>query len=179
VEVDFRIIEGILAQGKSVISSDDDSTVEWALKAIEDGRTATLYVSKPVLQTILHRYWTPKRVEFAGLKPIPDSEVSRIKSDFGLELDGYANTLTCPRCAHDYSTYEFIQQGIREHGEEAVRSTFSFKGGVFQINPTQVPLCQHCGLIIIGVGQYNYMYRDPQGRPEYACGMTIVIVIIG
>ena len=174
----FSAIEGLVDQGKSVVSSDDASTIEWALNAIQEGRTATLYVSKSVLQAILKRYWTAKRVEFAGLRPISSEEVAKIKSDFNIEMDGYANSLKCPRCEHPYSTYEFIQQGIKEHGEKVVRSTFSFEGGVFQINPNQSPVCQHCGLIIIGVGRYNYLYTDPQGRPEYACGMTIVIVIV-
>ena len=177
MEANFSAIEGVVAQGKSVVSSDDASTIEWALNAIREGRTATLYVSKPVLQEILNRYWTPKRVEFAGLKPISFEQVAKIKSDFNIEMNGYANSLECPRCKHLYSTYEFIQQGIRQHGEEAVRSTFSFKGGVFQINPHQVPVCQNCRQIIIGVGVYNYLYTDPQGRPAYACGAVVVIVI--
>jgi hypothetical protein len=178
MEVNFSAIEGLLDQGKSVISSDDASTIEWALNAVREGRTATLYVSHSVLQAILQRYWTPKRVEFAGLRPISDEEVARIRSDFNLDIDGYANSLECPRCKHHYSTYDFIQQGMKEHGEEAVRSTFSFKGGVFQINPRQAPICQRCGLIIIGVGVYSYLYRDRQtGIPEYACGAVVVIVI--
>lgn len=178
MEVNFNAIEGVVNQGKSVVSSDDASTVEWALAAIREGRTATLYVSKPVLQVILKRYWTPKRAEFAGLRPISDDELDRIRTDFGLEIGGYANSLECPNCRHHYSTHEFIQQGIQEHGESAVRSTFSFNGGVFQINPNQVPVCQTCRRIIIGVGTYHYLYTDPQGRPEYACGATIVIVIV-
>lgn len=85
---------------------------------------------------------------------------------------------TGSRCGYLYSTYEFIQQGIQEHGEDVVKSTFSFKGGTFQIKPNQVLVCQNCGLIIIGVGVYNYhLYTDPQGRPEYACGSIIVIVM--
>jgi hypothetical protein len=178
MEVNFSAIEGLVHQGKSVVSSDDASTIEWALNAIREGRTATLYVSKPILQAILKRYWTPKRVEFAGLRPIPADEVAKIKADFNIEMDGYANSMKCPRCGHHYSTYEFIQQGIKQHGEEVVRSTFSFKGGVFQINPNQVPVCQKCGLIIIGVGEYHYLYRDPQGRPAYACGALVVVVIV-
>jgi hypothetical protein len=175
VKANFSAIEAVIDQGKSVVSSDDASKVEWALKAIREGKTATLYVSKPVLQAILKRYWTPKRIEFVGLKPIAVEDVAKIKSDFGIEIGGYANTVECPRCGHLYSTYEFIQQGIEEHGEEVVRSTFSFKGGVFQINPNQVPICRNCGLIIIW-GHYNYLYNGPDGRPEYACGITIVII---
>jgi hypothetical protein len=179
IEVNYSAIEGLVHQGKSVVSSDDASTIEWALNAIREGRTATLYVSKSVLQAILQRYWTPKRVEFAGLRPISAEQVAKIKSDFNIVIDGFANSLKCPRCGDLYSTYEFIQQGIQQHGEEVVRSTFSFKGGgVFQINPKQVPVCQNCGLIIIGVGEYHYLYTDPQGRPQYACGAIVVIVIV-
>jgi hypothetical protein len=174
--IDFGSIETLVRQGKSVVSSDDASTIEWALNAIREGRIATLYVSKPVLQAILKRYWTPKRIEFAKLKPISAEQAARVKSDFNIEIDGYANTLECPRCGHPYSTYEFIQQGIQEHGEELVRSAFSFKGGIFQINPNQVPLCPSCRLIILG-GTYHYLYNGPDGRPEYACGVTVVIVI--
>jgi hypothetical protein len=177
MEVNFGAIESLVQQGKSVVSSDDASTVEWALNATREGKTATLYVSTSVLQAILKRYWTPKRVEFAGLRPISAEEVAKIESDFNLEIDGYANSLQCPRCGALYGTYQFIQQGIKEHGEEAVRSTFSFKGGVFQINPNQVPVCQNCYLIIIA-GGYDYLYRDRQtGRPEYACGRIVIIII--
>lgn len=178
MNVDFNAIEALVDQGKSVVSSDDASAVELALDTVRRGRTATLYVSKPVLQAILSRYWTPKRVDFAGLRPIPADETARIKEDFDLDVDGYANSLECPRCHSHYSTYEFIQQGIKEHGEKAVKATFSFSGGVFQANPRQVPVCQRCGLIIIGVGTYNYLYRDRDGRPEYACGMVVVIVVV-
>lgn len=177
MKVSFSEIETVVNEGKSVVSSDDASTVEWALTAVREGKTATLYVSKPVLQTILKQYWTPERIEFAGMKPISAEEIERVKSDFGIEIDGYANTLECPRCRHPYSTYEFIQQGIREHGEEVVRSTFSFKGGVFQINPNQVPVCANCRLIIWGT--YSYQYNGRDGRPEYACGLIVVIVIFG
>jgi len=176
VEVNFSEIETLVGQGKSVVSSDDSSTIEWALNAVREGRTATLYVSKPVLQAILKRYWTPRRIECAGLKPISAEHAAKMKSDFNIEIDGYANSIECPRCGHLYSTYEFIQQGIREHGEKVVRAAFSFKGGIFQINPNQVPICPVCRLRIFG-GTYNYLYTDPDGRPEYACGVTIVIIV--
>lgn len=172
---EFDAIEALARQGQTVVSLDESSTVEWALNATREGRTATLYVSKPLLRRILKQYWTPERMEFAGLKAMSDEQIARVKSDFHLELNGYANTIECPHCGAPYSTYEFIQQGIEEHGEDVVRATFSFKGGVFQINPNQVPVCQTCRLIIIGV-YYNYMYTDPQGRPEYACGIAIVII---
>jgi hypothetical protein len=176
MEADFGAIETLIGQGKTIVSSDDASTVAWALNAIREGRTVTLYVKKPVLQAILKQYWTPKRIEFAGLRPISAEQSAKVKSDFNIEIDGHANTVECPRCGHRYSTYEFIQQGIQEHGEEVVRSAFNFKGGIFQINPNQVQVCPSCRLIIFG-GTYHYLYYGRDGRPEYACGATIVIVI--
>lgn len=176
MEINFGAIEALVGRGKSVISSDDSSTIDWALDAIRDGKTTTLYVSKPVLQSILKRYWTPKRIEFAGLKPITAEQSAKIKADFNIEIDGHANSVECPRCGHRYSTYEFIQQGIHEHGEEAVKSAFAFKGGILQINPNQVPVCQNCRLTIFG-GTYHYSYTDRNGRPEYACGITVIVVI--
>jgi hypothetical protein len=170
----FGAIETLVGQGKSVVSSDDSSTIEWALNAIREGRTATLYVSQSVLQAILIRYWTPKRVEFAGLRPISAEQAAKVKSDFNIEIDGHANSVECPRCRHLYSTYEFIQQGIQEHGEEVVRSAFSFNGGIFQINANQVLICPNCHLRVIGPC-YTYAYNGLDGRPEYACGSASVM----
>lgn len=178
MELNFSAIETLVGQGKSVLSLDGSSTIDWALNAIKEGKTATIYVSKPVLQGILKRYWTPKRIEFAGLKPISADQAAKVKKDFNIDIDGHANSLECPRCGHHYSTYEFFQQGIQEHGEDVVRSAFSFKGGIFQINPNQVPICPSCRLIIWG-GTYHYLYYGRDGRPEYACGATIIVVIFG
>ena len=137
---------------------------------------ATLYLRPTVLEAVLRRYWTPDLAKAFGLQPITAEQAEKIKSDFGIDIDGNANSLTCPRCLHPYSTYEFIQQGISEHGEEVVRTVFALKGvAVLQINPSQTPICQNCRLdISLYVGDryracYHYEYKDRNGRPEYAC----------
>jgi hypothetical protein len=71
-----------------------------------------------VFGAIRRWYWTPERAKIVGFKPISAEQAAKVKSDFNIEVDGYATSSDCPRCGHVYSTYEFIRQGIEEHGEE-------------------------------------------------------------
>lgn len=170
----FGAIETLVHQGKAVVSSEDSAIIGWAKKTIAEGRTATLYLKPAVFEAIRRWYWTPRRVEIAGLKPISAEQAARIKSDFKVEVDGNANSLVCPRCEHVYSTYEFIQQGVEEHGEELVRAVFSLKRvAVLQINPVQETICRNCRLHILlskpgGPGTYDYDYWCRDGS-AYAC----------
>lgn len=174
--VDFSAVESLVRQGKAVVSAEDTAIVRWALKTLAEGRSATLYLKPPLLEAILRRYWTPELAKIMGLQPISAEQAAKIKSDFNIEIDGSANCLDCPRCRRSYSTYEFIQQGMKEHGEEMVRAAFSRKRvGILQINPMQTPICPDCRLdISLYVGGryrtcYHYAYNSPDGRPEYAC----------
>ncbi|MFC5185838.1 hypothetical protein [Actinomadura harenae] len=171
----FGAIEAIVHQGKAVVSVEDSAIVEWAIKAIVERRTATLYLKPIVFQAIRKWYWTPERVESVGMKPILAEHTEKVKSDFDIEIDGNANTLDCPRCGYCYSTYEFIRQGIEEHGREVVRDTFSLKRvAILQIHPVQNLVCQNCRLhmlMAIGDGKsggYYYDYWCGQGN-AYAC----------
>ncbi|MEV5570720.1 hypothetical protein AB0L06_11760 [Spirillospora sp. NPDC052269] len=177
----FDAIEALVHQGKSVVSVEDSAIIEWAIKAIEGGRTATLYLKPTVFQAIRRWYWTPERVEHVGLQPISAEQIARIKADFGIEVDGNANSLNCPRCGHCYSTYEFIQQGIEEHGLEVVRDTFSLtRVALLQIHPVQNITCRNCRLSMLirveaedgegfgNYGGYYYDYACSQGN-AYAC----------
>ena len=69
---------------------------------------ATLYLRPTVLDAVPRRYWTPDLAKAFGLQPITAEQAEKIKSDFGIDIDGNANSLTCPRCLHPYSTYEFM-----------------------------------------------------------------------
>jgi hypothetical protein len=181
----FDTIEAIVRQGKTVVSSEDSAVIEWAIKSIEEGRTATLYCKPTVFEAIRRWYWTPERAEIVGFQPISAELSARVKSDFNIEVDGYANSLNCPRCGHVYSTYEFIQQGIEEHGEEHVRAAFSLKRvAIVQINPVQDTICRNCRLhILISVGgpggggtygSYDYEYRCIENN-AYACCRAILV----
>jgi len=169
--IDLGAMETLAKQGKTVISAEDSAIVELAMKTFEEGRTATFYLKPIVCTEILNRYWTPERAKSVGLQPISTEQADRIKSDFNIEIDGYANSVNCPRCGDVYSTYEFIQQGIKEHGEEAVRAVFSLKEvGIIRVHPAQNPICARCGLhIVIGTaGGYYYSYSCVAGN-AYAC----------
>jgi hypothetical protein len=168
----FGVIETLIHQGKTVVSSEDSATIEWAIKTITEGRTATLYCKPTVFEAIRRWYWTPERAEIAGFKPISAEQAARVKSDFNIEVDGYANSLYCPRCGHVYSTYEFIQQGFEQHGEEVVRAAFSLKRvAILQINPVQNIICPNCRLHILVAGKGFYPgYDTKPGEPgSYAC----------
>ncbi|MGW5360114.1 hypothetical protein [Actinopolymorpha pittospori] len=177
----FGAIEMLVHQGKTVVSSEDSAMIKWAMETITEGRTATLYLKPTVYQAIRRWYWTPERVKITGLKPISAEQAAKVRSDFNIEVDGYANSLECPRCGHGYSTYEFIQQGIEEHGEELVRDTFSLRrAAILQINPVQNTICRNCRLHIISGGPggvriyYDYEYWCVQGN-AYACCRSYVV----
>jgi hypothetical protein len=171
----FSAIETMVQQGKAVVSSEDSAIVGWAIKTITEGRTATLYLKPTVYEAIRRWYWTPERVEIHRLKPISAELAARVKSDFNIEVDGNANSLDCPRCGHVYSTYEFIQQGFEEHGEEVVRAAFSIKRvAILQINPVQNIICRNCRLSILVGGTgfypgYDYEYININQPGYYAC----------
>jgi hypothetical protein len=178
----FRAIEALVHEGKAVVSSENSAMVEWVTGAIADGRTVTLYLKPAVFEAIRHWYWTPERIELVGLKPLSAEQVAKVKSDFDIVVDGYANSLDCPRCGRPYSTYEFIQQGIEEHGREVVRSTFSLRrAAILQVNPVQNLICRNCRLHILNSARegavrihYHYDYWRPQGN-AYACCSSYVV----
>jgi hypothetical protein len=180
--VNLSAIESLVHQGKTVVSSEDSALIKWAIETITEGRTATLYLKPTVFEAIRRWYWTPERVKIVGLEPISAELAAKVRSDFNIEVDGYANSLHCPRCGHGYSTYEFIQQGIEEHGEELVRNTFSLRrAAILQVNPVQNTICRNCRLHIISTRPqddvtifYNYDYWCAQGN-AYACCTSYVV----
>jgi hypothetical protein len=180
--IDFGVIQTLVHQGKTVVSSEDSALVEWAIKALTGGRTSTLYLKPTVFEAIRRWYWTPERVKLVGLKPISAEQAEKVQSDFNIEVDGYANSLDCPRCGHPYSTYEFIQQGIEEHGEEFVRTAFQLRqAAILELNPVQNTICRNCRLHILGAGLirdpvicYHYDYWCPQGNAYACCSSSII-----
>jgi hypothetical protein len=182
--IDFGAIQTLVHQGKTVVSSEDSSIIEWAITAATAGRTATLYLKPNVFEAIRRWYWTPERVKLVGLKPISAQQAEKVQSDFNIEVDGYANSLDCPRCGHPYSTYEFIQQGIEEHGEEFVRTAFQLRqAAILELNPVQNTICRNCRLHILSAGDvelerarihYHYDYWCVEGN-AYACCSNYVV----
>jgi len=169
------IIQDLVKQGKSVITADDSTTIDMVLNAIAERKTATFYLKPLVFSEIWKRHWTLERASKASLKAIDTAEAARIKSDFKIELDGWSSVETCPRCQASYGTYQFIQQGIKEHGEDAVRAVFSLEDvGILQVHPRQNTRCQGCGLELamatlpIMRDGHDYWYDNLKGG-RYAC----------
>jgi hypothetical protein len=178
--INFDTIQTLVHQGKTVVSSEDSAIIKWATKTITEGTTATLYLKPTVFEAIRRWYWTPERAEIVGFKPISAEQAARVKSDFNIEVDGYANSLDCPRCGHAYSTYEFIQQGCEEHGEGVVRAAFSLKQAtILQINPVQDVICRNCRLHLRPDihTDYHYEYRCNLNNAYACCRASIVTAI--
>jgi hypothetical protein len=174
--IDLDAIQTLVHQGKTVVSSEDSAVFKWATERIAAGDNLTLYLKPTVFEAIRRWYWTPHRIRLVGLQPVSAELNERVRSDFGIDIDGHANSLDCPRCGDSYSTYEFIQQGIEEHGEKMVRRTFSLeRAAVLQINPVQNIICRTCRLHILNARRednviiyYTYDYSCVEGN-AYAC----------
>jgi hypothetical protein len=65
-----------------------------------------------------------------------------------LGIDNIDSLLCNPQecdCGQTYGAFGFLQQGIREHGEEAIRSFFALeKTTVLRVNPSQEAVCPSC-----------------------------------
>jgi len=168
-DFDLSSVEALVRRGKVVVSAEDSTILATVLKTISDGRIATFYVTRELYAQIMMQHWTPERVKRAGLKPVSDEEIARIKSELALDVSGaYSNIIECPKCGHVYGMYEFLQQGIHEHGRAAVDSVFSLNdGAVVRVNPMQRPVCPKCqATIIVSSGDrwgHYYICR------EYGC----------
>ena len=171
----WNSLETLIRQNKNIISADDSTVIELVMLAITEKKTATFYL-KPLLMTeIRKRYQQLESTPVVDLQPISREEATRIKSDFDIAVDGWASVETCPRCESVYGTYEFIQQGIKEHGEAIVRAVFSLEGvAVLQVHPRQNTCCQSCGLnltlMVLPVMRdgHDYWYDNLKGG-RYAC----------
>jgi hypothetical protein len=174
---DLGGVDALVQQGKAVISGDNTSIIDLALLALKEGITATFYLKDAQFTEVLRRwYGTAQRVKSSDLHPISAEEGARIKADFNIEItDGFSSRVTCPRCESVYSTYQFIQQGMKEHGEEAIRATFSLKNAsILQSHPRQRIICQTCSMeLTIIVIIYSYLYRD--WNHSYGCGGEVVV----
>lgn len=172
-------IQNLVTQGKAVISAEDSAIIDLAMNALEEGQTATFYL-KDVLFTeiIQRRSRTSESAAAVDLEPLSSEEAARIKADFDIQIDGCSSKETCPRCESVYGTYEFIQQGIKEHGQEAVKAVFTLEGvSVLQIHPRQNIICQNCGFTFLmmsvrgplraKIGPHSYLYRS--GNHSYGC----------
>ncbi|MEU3886366.1 hypothetical protein [Streptomyces sp. NPDC029041] len=139
-------IEKVAGSGKPVIATDDCTLVSIVRDAIISGTSATFYASLPQAKAVKAWYWTAGRVKRTGIKKVSDEEKAKIASELGIEDIGTfrCNRIQC-ECGQVYGAFEFLQQGINEHGREAVLSVFALKdAAVMRVNPRDLLVCPNC-----------------------------------
>jgi uncharacterized protein YlaI len=169
--IDISSIVALVKQGRTVISGEDSMIVDAVLRATEEKRIATFYVKRALKDEIMRRYWTPERVKESAIKPVSEEETKRIKAELSIDVNGYSNRIDCPRCGHGYGMYEFLKQGIEEHGREIVEAVFSLKDiAVIRVNPVHTPVCPKCNLriTIVGDARINGHWYE---HAQYGCCM--------
>ena len=135
-------IDALAASGKAVIGGGDDGVVEVVKAAILADVSASFYLTWAQAQAIKDWYWTPEKIRTRGLEDVSEEESGRIKSELGLDLADFRFTPKECENGHRYGAFEFLQQGIKQHGLETVRAVFALKNAtLFQVNPTFQPLC--------------------------------------
>ena len=112
-------IESIAAAGKAVMVG-NFSTIEAIVKdAIENERTVSFYLTNAQAEAVRAWYWKPAWVAYTGLREISADEATNISSKLGLDnLKGFRFAAVQCTCGHTYGAFEFLEQGIREHGLE-------------------------------------------------------------
>jgi hypothetical protein len=147
-------IEAIVGDGKAVISGDGHNILAVVQATIRSGKSASFYLSRDQANALREWYWTPERVEASGLKMVSSEEKARIESELGIENIGSfrCSSVEC-NCGHVYGAFEFLQQGIQQHGLDAVRAVFALKNSsVFRVNPSLVLVCPNCRQVVDPAG---------------------------
>ena len=155
--------------GKIVVSADNSIVVAMAQEAMRHGRSVTFYVTPEQGRAVMRWYWTPGRVREIGMEAVSSEEKVRIESELGFTCEGtwYSNRLEC-QCGGVYGMFEFIQQGLREHDRNSIRTVLELKNtAVLRINPTQNAFCPKCNQGFIH-GHW-YEMRMPNGTLSYGC----------
>ena len=163
-------IDEIVGTGKPIISGQDCNIIGIVKEAITSGRTASFYLTPDQANAIRAWYWTPERIKRSGIKVISSEERNKIASELGIEHIG---SFRCTRVecgnGHSYGAFEFFQQGIREHGADAVKAVFAMKNTTFlQANPSMVLVCPQCDQLLGGGIEYDCdryggcCYQDPE-----------------
>lgn len=147
----FTQIEAVVGSGRAAISADDGTIVAAVQETIRSGRSASFYLSLAQANAVKAWYWTPERIERSGTKPISSEERDRVESELGVEniASFRSSRFQCSECGHVYGSFEFLQQGIREHGLDTVNSVFALKNTSFlRVNPAFVAICPNCNQML-------------------------------
>ena len=168
-------IDAVVGAGKAVISADNSIIIAMMQEALRHGRSATFYVSPEQGQAVMRWYWTPRRVKEIGMEPVSKEERAKIESELGFKCVGgtwFSNRIQCPTCGGVYGMFEFIQQGLREHDRDWIKSVLELKNtGVLRVNPALDTFCPKCNDLLL-TGHWYQM-----GALIYGCcsGPDIIV----
>lgn len=151
-------IDSVVSSGKAVMAAEDGIVIAAVQDAVRTGRTATFYLTRAQYKAVNSWYWTPQRIRAWGLEQVSEEEKARIQSELGIEHSDvdYSNRIKC-QCGQVYGAFEFIQQGLNEHGgREAIQSVFNMKDTyVMRVNPRQEAICPNCKQILAESHSYR------------------------
>lgn len=151
-------IESMVSKGKTLMVAEDGIIIAAVQDALKNGRTATFYLTHSQFTAIRSWYWTPQMIKDTGLESVSYEEREQIQSKLGFSgiKHAYSNRIKC-QCGQIYGSFEFMQQGIEEHGLEAVKSIFGLKDiAVLRVNPRQEAICSNCKELLRCPHYYDY-----------------------
>ncbi|MDB1088118.1 hypothetical protein PJ985_11140 [Streptomyces sp. ACA25] len=151
-------IESVVGGGRAVMVGEDAVVVAAVQDAVKSGRTATFYLTRRQFTAVNTWYWTPQVIRSVGLEPVSYEEKARVRAELGIEDTklSYSNRIEC-QCGQVYGAFEFLQQGIREHGRETVQAVFNLEDSpVLRVNPRQEAVCPECLQILRAPHYYCY-----------------------
>jgi hypothetical protein len=152
--------------GGCVIAAERSVIVSMVQETTRSGKSATFYLTKPQFDEIMNWYWTPERMTRLNVEAVSVEEQQRIVSELGVKDAGfnYSNRIKCPKCGSVYGAFEFVQQGIREHGREIVETALNLaNSAIVRVNPSTIPVCQNCKEVLSGGGVYHSYAWDTYG----------------
>jgi hypothetical protein len=164
-------IDEVVGGGKAIISADNSIIIAMMQEALRHGRSATFYVSREQGRAVMRWYWTPGRIKEIGMEPVSNDERAKIESELGFKCAGgtwFSNRIPCPTCGSVYGMFEFIQQGLREHDRDWIKSVLELKNtAVLRINPALDAFCSNCNQML----RSNHWYEMPfdDGTLIYGC----------
>jgi hypothetical protein len=162
-------IEATVSGGKAVVTADDSVIVAMMMETLARGRSATFYVPPERAEAVMRWYWTPQRIKAVGMELVSEEERARIEKKLGVKDMGpwYSNRLQCG-CGGVYGAYEFIEQGLKQHGKDWVGAVVEMKNtAVLRINPAQKAFCPQCSALMMGNHWYEML--DGRGTMIYGC----------
>ncbi|MFK0044136.1 hypothetical protein ACIQU4_08510 [Streptomyces sp. NPDC090741] len=164
----FAEIDAMVRDGKVVVSADDSTVVAAVQDALKAGRSLTFYLSPAQAAAFKAWYWTPQRVKDRGMEPVSRAEREKISSELRVKDIGpaYSNRIDC-ECGAQYGAFEFIEQGVAEHGKESVDAVLALENTyVLRVNPVTPTVCSVCRTIVIIGHEYDMTGRYGCCRSE-------------